>query len=232
MTWWPRLRSLRGSLTLRDRRGGSFSRGGSSAPSESVLEASLICSWTSGVDWEVLGTDSSNFNTCCSGPPPPGWGGADDTSRLQAAGSAWDTTRGFATLNTALAMLGRKSGSEKMGGKRCLCLSSKLSLYSRSRLGGSPTTFGASTSFCSVQEIALCAAVDHARPAPSREEMGGLLSPGVAMPRLPNNPSKRPICCQTNQDKQSDLGMPERFATQQLTHSAPMARNPGGKFPN
>ena len=55
-------------------------------------------------------------------------------------------------------------GSEKMGGKRCLCLSSKLSLYWRSRLGGSPTTFGASTSFCSVREIALRTAVDHARP--------------------------------------------------------------------
>ena len=44
VAWWPRLRSFRGSLTLRDRRGGSFSGGGSSAPSESVLEALLICS--------------------------------------------------------------------------------------------------------------------------------------------------------------------------------------------
>ena len=89
MAWWPRLRSLRGSLTLRLRQGGSLSGGGSSAPSESVLEALLICSWTSGVDWEVLGTGSSDFNTCCLGPPPPGGGGADDTLRLQAAGVPW-----------------------------------------------------------------------------------------------------------------------------------------------
>ena len=154
VAWWPRLRSLRGSLTLRLRRGGSLSGGGSSALSESVLEASLICSWTSGVDCEVLGTGSSDFNTCCLGPPPPGRGGADDTLQLQAAGSTLDTTRGFATLNTALATLGMKSGSEKMGGMRCLCFSRKLSLYWRSRLGGSPTASGASTSFCSVREIA------------------------------------------------------------------------------
>ena len=39
-------RSLRGSLTLRLQRGCSSSGVGSSALSESVLEASLICSWT------------------------------------------------------------------------------------------------------------------------------------------------------------------------------------------
>ena len=43
---WLRFRSLRGSLTLRLQRGGSSSGIGSSALSESVLEASLICSWT------------------------------------------------------------------------------------------------------------------------------------------------------------------------------------------
>ena len=43
---WSRFRSLRGSLTLRLQRGGSSSGIGSSALSESVLEASLICSWT------------------------------------------------------------------------------------------------------------------------------------------------------------------------------------------
>ena len=58
-------------------------------------------------------------------------------------------------------------------------------------MGGSPTASGASTSFCSIQEIAPCTAVDQAQPAPSREEAGGLPSPGAAMPRLPNNPSRR-----------------------------------------
>ena len=72
VAWWPCLRSLRGSLTLRVRRGGSLSGGDSSAPSESVLEALLICSWTFGVDCEVLGTGSSDFNTCCLGQLPPG----------------------------------------------------------------------------------------------------------------------------------------------------------------
>ena len=33
---------------------------------------------------------------------------------------------------------------------------------------------------------------DQRWPAPSRDEVGGLLSPGAAMPSLPNNPSKRP----------------------------------------
>ena len=41
-----RFRSLRGSLTLRLQRGCSSSGVGSSALSESVLEALLICSWT------------------------------------------------------------------------------------------------------------------------------------------------------------------------------------------
>ena len=59
------------------------------------------------------------------------------------------------------------------------------------QVGRQPTASGASTSFCSVREIAPCMAVDHAWPAPSREETGGLLSPGAAMPRLPNNPSRR-----------------------------------------
>ena len=34
-------------------------------------------------------------------------------------------------------------------------------------------------------------AVDQAWPAPSRKEVGGLPSPRAAMPRLPNNPSRR-----------------------------------------
>ena len=46
MALWSRFRSLRGSLTLRLQRGCSSSWAGSSALSESVLEASLICSWT------------------------------------------------------------------------------------------------------------------------------------------------------------------------------------------
>ena len=57
---------------------------------------------------------------------------------------------------------------------------------------GNHTASGASTSFCSIWEIALHTAVDQAWPAPSREEVGGLPSPGAAMPRLPNNPSRRP----------------------------------------
>ena len=59
-------------------------------------------------------------------------------------------------------------------------------------MGGSPTASGASTSFCSIQEIASHTAVDQAWPVPSREEAGGLPSLGAAMPRLPNNPSRRP----------------------------------------
>ena len=43
---WSCFRSLRGSLTLRLQRDGSSSGVGLSALSESVLEASLICSWT------------------------------------------------------------------------------------------------------------------------------------------------------------------------------------------
>ena len=43
---WLCFRSLRASLTLRLQRGGSSSGVGSSALSESVLEALLICSWT------------------------------------------------------------------------------------------------------------------------------------------------------------------------------------------
>ena len=46
MALWSRFRSLRGSLTLRLQRGGSSSGIGLSALSKSVLEASLICSWT------------------------------------------------------------------------------------------------------------------------------------------------------------------------------------------
>ena len=46
MALWSRFRSLRGSLTLRLQRGGSSCGIGSSALSESVLEALLICSWT------------------------------------------------------------------------------------------------------------------------------------------------------------------------------------------
>ena len=75
---------------------------------------------------------------------------------------------------------------------RCLCFSRKLSLYQRSRLGGSLTASGTSTSFCSIWEIAPCTAVDQVWLAPSQEEMGGLPSPRAAMPRLPNNPSRRP----------------------------------------
>ena len=59
-------------------------------------------------------------------------------------------------------------------------------------MGGNPTASGASTSFCSIREIASCMAVDQVQPVPSREEVGGLPSPGAAMPRLPNNPSRRP----------------------------------------
>ena len=69
MALWLRFRR---SLTLRLQRGGSSSGVGSSALSESVLEASLICSWTCGEGCEVLGTGSSNFNTPCLGPSPSG----------------------------------------------------------------------------------------------------------------------------------------------------------------
>ena len=59
--------------------------------------------------------DSSGFDTSGSGPLSSGGGGADGTSRLLAEGSAFNTTGGLTTLNTALAMLGMKSGSEKIG---------------------------------------------------------------------------------------------------------------------
>ena len=55
----------------------------------------------------------------------------------------------------------------------------------------SPTASGASTSFCSIWEIASRTAVDQVQPAPSPEEVGGLPSLGAAMPRLSNNPSRR-----------------------------------------
>ena len=57
---------------------------------------------------------------------------------------------------------------------------------------GTVQASGASASFCSIREIAGCMAVDQVQPAPSRDDVGGLPSPGAAMPRLPNNPSKRP----------------------------------------
>ena len=66
------------------------------------------------------------------------------------------------------------------------------SLSLRSRLGGNPTAPGASTSFCSIREMASRTAEDQARQALSRDDEGGLPSPGAAMPRLPYNPSKRP----------------------------------------
>ena len=51
-----------------------------------------------------------------SGPLSSGWCGVDGTLRLLAEGSAFHTTGGLTTLNTALAILGMKSGSEKIGG--------------------------------------------------------------------------------------------------------------------
>ena len=69
---WSRFRSLRGSLTLRLRRGHSSSGTGSSALSESVLEASLIYSWTCWQGCEVLGADSFGSDTSSSGPPSSG----------------------------------------------------------------------------------------------------------------------------------------------------------------
>ena len=51
---------------------------------------------------------------------------------------------------------------------------------------------GAFTFFCLICEIASHMAVDQAHLAPSRDDMGGLPSPDVVMPRFPNNPSKGP----------------------------------------
>ena len=68
----PCFRSLRGSLTLRLQRGCSSSGVGSSALSESVLEALLICSWTCREGFEVLGADSFGFDTSSLGPPSSG----------------------------------------------------------------------------------------------------------------------------------------------------------------
>ena len=65
-------RSLRGSLTLRLQRGHSFSGVGSSALSESMLEASLICSWTCWQGCDILGADSFGSDTSISSPPSSG----------------------------------------------------------------------------------------------------------------------------------------------------------------
>ena len=51
---------------------------------------------------------------------------------------------------------------------------------------------GAFNSFCLISEIASHMAVDQAYLASSWDDVGGLPSPDAAMPRLPNNPSKRP----------------------------------------
>ena len=107
-------------------------------------------------------------------------------------GSTFNTTGGLANSNTALAILGMKSGSEKTGSMRCLCVLRKASLQRRSKLGGNPTASGAAASLCSIWETASCTAVDHTWPAPSWEDVGGLPFPEVVMPRLPTNPSKRP----------------------------------------
>ena len=151
---------------MRVQQGGSISGGASSAPSELLSEASLICSCTTGVGCEVLGMGSPNFNTPCSGPPLSGWGGADRATWRWVEGSTFDTIRGLANLNAALAILGMESGSKKMGSMRCLCVSRKAFSKRRSKLGGSPIASGASASLCSIRETASHTAVDHAWPVP------------------------------------------------------------------
>ena len=70
---------------------------------------------------------SSGFDASGLGPPSSGLGGVDGASWVLAEGSAFNTTGGLTAWNTALAILGMKSGSVKIGGIRSRHFSRKSS---------------------------------------------------------------------------------------------------------
>ena len=69
----------------------------------------------------------SSFDASGLGPPSSGLGGVDGALQLLAEGSAFNTTGGLTTWNTALAILGMKSGSVKIGCIRSCHFSRKSS---------------------------------------------------------------------------------------------------------
>ena len=99
---------------MRLREDGASSEMISSVVPESVLEVMLPHSGARREGCEVLGVCSSGFEA--SGPviSPSGPTGAGTAARALASGTAG----GLTALNTALAMLGMKSGSARGGSSR------------------------------------------------------------------------------------------------------------------
>ena len=124
---WLCFRSPRGSLTLRLRGNGASSEMISLVAPESVSEAMLPCSGAHREGCEVLGVCSSGFEA--SGPVflPFGPTRAGTAARALAKGSTSCITGGLNASNTALAMLGMKSGSARGGGSRSHRLSRRSS---------------------------------------------------------------------------------------------------------
>ena len=135
---------------------------------------------------------SSGFEASGLDPSSFGLGGVNAASRVLAKGSTFSTIGGLTASNTALAILGMKSESVKVGGIKSRRLSWGSSWQRGSRLGGSPTVSVAFTSFCSIHEMASPTSVDQAHLVPSWDDEGGLLSLVAVIPRLPSNPSKSP----------------------------------------
>ena len=189
---WLHFRRVRGSLTLR-LRGGSTSSGTiSSALPELVSEAVLPGSRTCRQGCEALGVGSIGLEASGSDPLSLGPGRVSTASRGPAKGDFFGTTGGLTASNTALAILGMKSGSVKGGGIRSCHLLWGSSRWTGSRLGGSSMGTGTFAPFCSICKRASPTAVDQAHLAPSWDDEGGSLSLVAVIPRLPNNPSKTP----------------------------------------
>ena len=130
---WLRFRGPRGSLTWRLREDGASSEMISSVAPESVSEALLPCSGARREGCEVLGACSFGFEASCPVFPPFGTVGAGTVTRALAKGGASGTTGGLTASNTALAMLGMKSGSARGGGSRSRHLSRRSSWETGSR---------------------------------------------------------------------------------------------------
>ena len=189
---WLCFRSPRGILTLRLHEDGASSEMISSILPESMSEVLLPGSGARGEGCEVLGVCSFSFEASGLVLLPFGPVGAGTATRALAKGGASGTTGGLTASNTALATLGMKSGSARGGGSRSRRLSWRSFWETGPRPQGSLMFSSTFTSFFSIREMAVPTAVDQACPAPSWDDEGELLSPAVAIPRLPSKPSKSP----------------------------------------
>ena len=185
MALLPCFRSLRGSLTLRLWGGCSSSGVGPSALSGSVLEASLIHSWTCWQGCEVLREDSLGSDTSSLGPPSSGWFEADGTSCLLVEGSAFNTTGGLTTLYTALAILGMKSGSEKIGGIWCLRFFEEFPLVMEIQALRQPHSSWCLHFLLLYLRDGLTHSQGPEQPAPSRDDVGGITLPRGSNTKTP-----------------------------------------------